>query len=101
VVTDDDAVALLRDPIGRALVELLSGAPRSIDQLAEALPVERDQLVRQLERLEHAGLVARAESTADDAYRLHDDAPEIVQRSLEQTWSDSAARFERLAEEDT
>ena len=88
----------LGDPNRRAIVELLRDGDRSVQQLADALPISRPAVSRHLRLLKGAGLVTdRAEGTRR-LYRLHDEGIEAVRRYLEDVWGDAAARFTIAAE---
>jgi DNA-binding transcriptional ArsR family regulator len=94
-----DPFDALGDPHRRAIVELLAGGgDRSVQELADALPISRPAVSRHLRLLKEAGLVTdRAEGTRR-LYRLHDEGIEAVRAYLEQVWGDVAARFRLLAE---
>ena len=96
-----DPFDALGDPHRRAIVELLAGADgRSVQELADALPISRPAVSRHLRLLKAAGLVTdRAEGTRR-LYRLHDEGIAAVRAYVEQVWGDAAARF-RLAAENT
>ena len=96
-----DPFDALGDPHRRAIVELLAGGDgRSVQQLADALPISRPAVSRHLRLLTEAGLVTdRAEGTRR-LYRLHDEGIAAVRAYLEQVWGDAAAHF-RLAAENT
>ena len=88
----------LGDPNRRAIVELLGDGDRSVQQLADALPISRPAVSRHLRLLKQAGLVTdRAEGTRR-LYRLHDEGIEAVRAYLEQVWGEAAARFKIAAE---
>ena len=88
----------LGDPNRRAIVELLGDGDRSVQQLADALPISRPAVSRHLRLLKQAGLVTdRAEGTRR-LYRLHDEGAEAVRAYLEQVWGEAAARFKLTAE---
>ncbi len=90
----------LGDPNRRAIVELLRTGDRSVQELADALPISRPAVSRHLRLLKRAGLVTvRAEGTRR-LYRLHDDGIEAVRDYLQAVWGEAAARF-RLAAENT
>ena len=90
----------LGDPNRRTILELLGDGDRSVQELADALPISRPAVSRHLRLLKEAGLVTdRAEGTRR-LYRLHDEGPEAVRAYLEQVWGDVAARF-RIAAENT
>jgi DNA-binding transcriptional ArsR family regulator len=95
-----DPFDALGDPNRRAIVEQLRAGDRSVQQLADALPISRPAVSRHLRLLKQAGLVTdRAEGTRR-LYRLHDDGIEAVRAYLETVWGDAAARF-RLAADNT
>ena len=88
----------LGDPNRRAIVELLGEGDRSVQQLADALPISRPAVSRHLRLLKEAGLVVdRAEGTRR-LYRLHDEGLEAAQAYLQQVWGDVATRFTIAAE---
>ena len=90
----------LGDPNRRTILELLGDGDRSVQELADALPISRPAVSRHLRLLKEAGLVTdRAEGTRR-FYRLHDEGPEAVRAYLEQVWGEAAARF-RIAAENT
>ena len=93
-----DPFEALGDPNRRAIVELLRGGDRSVQQLADDLPISRPAVSRHLRVLKQAGLVAdRAEGTRR-LYRLHDEGIDAVRDYLERVWGEAAARFRLLAE---
>jgi DNA-binding transcriptional ArsR family regulator len=93
-----DPFDALGDPHRRAIVELLRGGDRSVQELADALPISRPAVSRHLRLLKDAGLVVdRAEGTRR-LYRLHEEGVEAVRAYLEQVWGDAAARFKLTAE---
>jgi DNA-binding transcriptional ArsR family regulator len=95
-----DPFDALGDPNRRAIVEQLRAGDRSVQELADALPISRPAVSRHLRLLKDAGLVTdRAEGTRR-LYRLHDDGIAAVRDYLEAVWGDAAARF-RLAAENT
>ena len=71
---------------------------RSVQQLADELPISRPAVSRHLRLLKQAGLVTdRAEGTRR-LYRLHDEGIEAVRAYLEQVWGETAARFRLVAD---
>ena len=95
-----DPFDALGDPHRRAIVELLAAGDRSVQQLADALPISRPSVSRHLRLLTEAGLVTAEPRGTRRLYRLHDEGVEAVRAYLEQVWGDAAARF-RLAAENT
>ena len=93
-----DPFDALGDPNRRAIVERLRGGDRSVQELADALPISRPAVSRHLRLLKEAGLVTdRAEGTRR-LYRLHDEGVEAVRAYLEGVWGEAAARFKLAAE---
>jgi DNA-binding transcriptional ArsR family regulator len=91
-----DPFDALGDPHRRAIVALLREGDRSVQQLADALPISRPAVSRHLRLLKDAGLVAdRAEGTRR-LYRLHDEGIDGGRAYLELVGGDAAGRF-RLA----
>ena len=95
-----DPFDALGDPNRRAIVELLASGDRSVQQLADALPISRPAVSRHLRLLKEAGLVADRAVGTRRLYRLHDEGIAAVRAYLEQVWGEAAARF-RLAAENT
>jgi DNA-binding transcriptional ArsR family regulator len=99
-ITGVNPFEALGDPNRRAIVELLRGGDRSVQQLADELPISRPAVSRHLRLLKEAGLVADRPQGTRRLYRLHDEGIEAVREYLEQVWGDAAARF-RIAAENT
>jgi DNA-binding transcriptional ArsR family regulator len=97
-VLSGDPFDALGDPNRRALVELLRSGDRSVQELADELPISRPAVSRHLRVLKEAGLVTdRAEGTRR-LYRLHDAGIDAVRAYLVEVWGDAAARFRLAAE---
>jgi DNA-binding transcriptional ArsR family regulator len=86
------------DPLGalgnryrRDIVQLLSSRPRSVQEIADRLPISRPAVSRHLSVLSRAGLVADEQVGTRRLYRLE-------RRYLTQVWSDVATRFKLFAE---
>ncbi len=93
-----DPFEALSDPNRRAIAQLLGEGERSVQELADAMPISRPAVSRHLRLLKDAGLVAdRAEGTRR-LYRLHDEGIEAVRAYLEEVWGDAAARFKLAAD---
>jgi DNA-binding transcriptional ArsR family regulator len=91
-----DPFDALGDPNRRAILELLGAGDRSVQQLADALPISRPAVSRHLRLLKDAGLVTDQVEGTRRLYRLHDAGIEAVRAYLEGVWGEAAARF-RLA----
>jgi DNA-binding transcriptional ArsR family regulator len=93
-----DPFEALGDPNRRAIVELLGSGGRSVQQLADALPISRPAVSRHLRLLKRAGLVVEEARGTRRIYRLHDEGVEAVRAYLERVWGEAAARFRLVAE---
>lgn len=91
-----DPFDALGDAHRRAIVELLVGGDRSVQDLADDLPISRPAVSRHLRLLKQAGLVTDRAAGTRRLYRLHDRGIAAVQAYLQQVWGDVATRF-RLA----
>jgi DNA-binding transcriptional ArsR family regulator len=88
----------LGDPNRRAIVRLLGEGDRSVEELADALPISRPAVSRHLRLLKEAGLVKDRPEGTRNLYRLNEDGFEEVRDYLEQVWADAVPRFKLLAE---
>jgi len=95
-----DPFDALGDPNRRAIVELLGTGGRSVQELADALPISRPAVSRHLRLLKRAGLVTEEARGTRRIYQLHDEGVGAVQAYLERVWGDAAARF-RLVVQNT
>jgi DNA-binding transcriptional ArsR family regulator len=93
-----DPFDALGDPNRRAIVELLRPGGRSVQDLADALPISRPAVSRHLRLLKDAGLVVEEPRGTRRIYRLHDAGVEAVREYLERVWGDAAGRFRLVAE---
>ncbi len=93
-----DPFDALGDRSRRAIVEVLAAGPRSVQEIADSLPISRPAVSRHLRVLKGAGLVAEHAVGTQRIYRLHDDGIEAVRDYLEQVWGQAAARFRLVAE---
>jgi DNA-binding transcriptional ArsR family regulator len=91
-----DPFEALGDSNRRAIVELLGAAAaagddgRSVQDLADALPISRPAVSRHLRLLKHAGLVMEEPRGTRRIYRLHDEGIEVVRSYLERVWGEAA-----------
>lgn len=97
-VQGGDPFGALGDPNRRAILQLLGAGERSVQELADALPISRPAVSRHLRLLKRAGLVVESPHGTRRIYRLHDAGVEAVRAYLEQVWGDAAARFRLVAE---
>jgi DNA-binding transcriptional ArsR family regulator len=92
-----DPFDALGDPNRRAIVELLGTGERSVQEIADALPISRPAVSRHLRLLKRAGLVVEEARGTRRIYQLHDQGVEAVQDYVERVWGDAAARFRLVA----
>ena len=95
-----DPFEALGDANRRAIVEILGAGGRSVQELADALPISRPAVSRHLRLLKDAGLVVEEPVGTRRIYRLHDEGVDEVRRYLERVWGEASARF-RLVVENT
>ena len=88
-----DPFDALGDPNRRAIVELLRAGHRSVQELADELPISRPAVSRHLRLLKQAGLVVDHRDGTRRLYRLHDEGIEAVRAYLESVWGEAGARF--------
>lgn len=93
-----DPFEALGDPNRRAIVELLGAGERSVQELADALPISRPAVSRHLRLLKEAGLVTEEPRGTRRIYRLHDQGVAAVRTYLERVWGAAATRFRLTAE---
>jgi DNA-binding transcriptional ArsR family regulator len=77
---------------------MLRAGDRSVQELADELPISRPAVSRHLRLLKQAGLVADRADGTRRLYRLHHEGIAAVRDYLEQVWGEAAARFRLLAE---
>ena len=80
-----DPFEALGDPNRRRIVELLGAegrAGRSVQQLADDLPISRPAVSRHLALLKRAGLVVEEPRGTRRIYRLHSGGVEVVRTYL-------------------
>jgi DNA-binding transcriptional ArsR family regulator len=92
-----DPFDALGDANRRAIVELLGGGERSVQEIADALPISRPAVSRHLRLLKQAGLVVEEPRGTRRIYRLHGQGIEAVQAYVESVWGEAAARFRLVA----
>jgi DNA-binding transcriptional ArsR family regulator len=93
-----DPFDALGDPNRRAILALLGTHDRSVQQLADALPISRPAVSRHLRVLKEAGLVTDRPEGTRRLYRLQDHGVDAVRAYIEQVWGEAAARFKLAAD---
>ena len=93
-----DPFDALGNPHRRAIVELLADRPRSVQEIANELPISRPAVSRHLRLLKQAGLVIDEPQGTRRIYQLQARGVEAVQAYLLEVWGDAAGRFKLLAD---
>lgn len=93
-----DPFDALGDRNRRSIVELLGSGERSVQQIADLLPISRPAVSRHLRLLKEAGLVVEEPRGTRRIYKLHDEGVEAVRAYVEQVWGDAAGRFRLMAD---
>ena len=92
-----DPFDALGDPNRRAILELLHGGERSVQEIADRLPISRPAVSRHLRLLKQAGLVVEHPRGTRRLYELHDEGIAAVRTYLERGWGEAVARFGLVA----
>jgi DNA-binding transcriptional ArsR family regulator len=93
-----DPFDALGNPHRRAIVELLASKPRSVQEIADQLPISRPAVSRHLRLLNYAGLVADERVGKRHLYRLDEHGADAARQYLAQVWGQVGARFGIYAE---
>ncbi len=93
-----DPFDALGDPNRRAIVEVLGRGGRSVQQIADALPISRPAVSRHLRLLKEAGLVSETPVGTRRIYQLRDEGLDAVRAYVEGVWGEAAARFRLVAD---
>ena len=88
----------LGDPTRRQVFELLRSGPRSVGELAEALPVSRPAVSQHLRVLEEAGLVTHRRDGTRRLYGLNGHGVAELRSWVDGFWDEALARFKEAAE---
>jgi DNA-binding transcriptional ArsR family regulator len=97
----DAALEALGDGSRREILRLLATRERSVQEIAEDVPISRPAVSRHLRVLKDAGLVAEEAVGTRRIYHLEPDGAVAVRDYLERLWSEAAARFRLVAENTT
>jgi DNA-binding transcriptional ArsR family regulator len=82
----------------RSIVELLAGRPRSVQEIADRLPISRPAVSRHLRLLNRAGLVSDEQVGTRRLYRLDEKGAEAARQYLSEVWGQVGTRFRLFAE---
>jgi DNA-binding transcriptional ArsR family regulator len=95
------ALDALGDPTRRSILRLLTEQPRSVQEVADRLPVSRPAVSQHLRVLRGAGLVTSTQHGARHIYRLDADGAAAAREFLDDMWSVALNRFAMLADNTT
>ena len=94
----DAALEALGDASRREILDVLSQGDRSVQEIAERLPISRPAVSRHLRVLKDAGLVAEEAVGTRRIYHLEPEGALAVRDYLERVWGEASVRFRLLAE---
>jgi DNA-binding transcriptional ArsR family regulator len=93
-----DPFDALGNPYRREIVEILARKSRSVQEIADRLPISRPAVSRHLSVLSKAGLVSDERVGTRRLYRLDEQGAEAARRYLVQVWRNVGVRFKLFAE---
>ncbi|MDX2343484.1 MAG: metalloregulator ArsR/SmtB family transcription factor [Acidimicrobiia bacterium] len=93
-----DPFSALGDANRRTIVTLLQSGERSVQEIADELPISRPAVSRHLRLLKEAGIVADRVDGNRHLCRLSDQGLEAILHHLEEMWGEAAARYRIVAE---
>lgn len=88
--------AVLGDPTRRAIFERLGEQPRSVQQIADVLPVSRPAVSQHLKVLKAAGLVTERVAGTRRIYRLNPEGVAALRDQLDTFWRLALAGYEEV-----
>jgi DNA-binding transcriptional ArsR family regulator len=92
-------LAALADPTRRAVFERLVDGPRSVSEVAAALPVSRPAVSQHLKHLKDAGLVSEERAGTRRIYRADPKALGELRAYVDRLWSDVLDQFAAAVEQ--
>jgi DNA-binding transcriptional ArsR family regulator len=98
VVTHREALDALGDANRRAIVEILGSGGRSVQEIADALPISRPAVSRHLRLLKDAGLVSDQAAGTRHIYELRTEGVEAIRQYFAEVWGEAVTRFRIVAE---
>jgi DNA-binding transcriptional ArsR family regulator len=93
-----DALDALGDANRRAIVEILGSGGRSVQEIADALPISRPAVSRHLRLLKDAGLVSDQADGTRHIYELRAEGVEAIRQYFAEVWGEAVTRFRIVAE---
>jgi len=93
-----DRMAVLGDPMRRAIFEILAEGPSSVGEIAERLPVTRPAVSQHLKILKDAGLVRDSAQGTRRIYSIDPAGLGAIRAWLDRFWDQSLAAYAAAAE---
>jgi len=87
------ALAALSDPTRRAVFERVLDAPRSVGEIAEAMPISRPAVSQHLRVLKDAGLVHEAKAGTRRIYSADAKALGELRSAIDEMWRTALGKF--------
>jgi DNA-binding transcriptional ArsR family regulator len=95
-----DEFDALADAHRREILRMLGEGDRSVNELADRLPISRPAVSRHLKLLADAGLVAESHAGTRHIFRLRPEGARVVQEYLERIWGAAGAVRPQAPRED-
>lgn len=99
-MTSGNPFAAMGDPNRRAVLSALVHGERSVQEVADLMPISRPAVSRHLRLLKEAGLVADRADGTRRMYRLDGQGAVEMRAFMEEIWGDAVTRY-RIAVENT
>ena len=93
-----ERLALLADPMRRAIFEMLVEGPRSVGEIANRLPVTRPSISQHLRALSDAGLVTHESIGTRNLYRIEPARIAEVRDYLDRLWQKALSNLKKRIE---
>src|SRR5262245_65796994 len=98
-VVPGDPWTALADPTRRAVLAQVAECPRSVEQIAQTLPVSRPAVSQHLRVLADANLVLGRREGRCRIYRVQPEGLREPRAELERFWTQALVNFKQIAEE--
>jgi DNA-binding transcriptional ArsR family regulator len=93
------ALESLGDPTRRAIFESLAAGPKSVREMADALPVSRPAVSQHLKVLKHTGLVIDQAEGTRRVYRVLPTGVSAMRAYLDRMWDQALTAFATAVED--
>ena len=98
MANDLDRFSALADPTRRAVFERLLAGPRSVQEIADGMPVSRPAVSQHLKVLRESGLVVPEERGSRRYYRANPAGLARLHADVERFWKRALDAYERAVE---